>query len=200
MDKTIIGEKFGQLTVIAFSSVIKGKSHYTFKCDCGLTVTRAIGNIKSGGTRSCGCLKKKLVSERYTKHKDTGTRLYQCWKSMRVRAKSREGCKVFLPWDDFSVFKLWAESAGYKDTLVLCREGDIGDYRPDNVRWDTKRSNSREGTVCTWEVTTPEGVTVEVIDMVTYCEENNLCAFTMRGIARGKTRKHKGYTNVRKIT
>jgi hypothetical protein len=97
------------------------------------------------------------------------------------------------------VFRLWAEASGYNDDLVLCREGDEGDYTPDNVRWDTKSNNSKEYNLCMWEVTTPDKNKVLVNNMVEYCEENDLNAWAMRGISRGKTKQHKGYTNVRKI-
>lgn len=55
------GRRFGLLTVIEKSDKRPnndGWAHWECKCDCGKTTVVASGNLKSGNTRSCGCLKK----------------------------------------------------------------------------------------------------------------------------------------------
>lgn len=62
----ILGETFGELTVIEeFSPTNKKKC--VCRCSCGKVVEKSRGDIKSGNTKSCGCLKKRLAQERYTK-------------------------------------------------------------------------------------------------------------------------------------
>lgn len=48
----LTGQKFGRLTVLSY----KGNRVWECKCDCG-TIKDIVGeNIRSGGTKSCGCL------------------------------------------------------------------------------------------------------------------------------------------------
>lgn len=48
----LTGRKFGRLTVIKY----EGGSKWTCECDCGNIVQVPTGKLKSGHTRSCGCL------------------------------------------------------------------------------------------------------------------------------------------------
>ena len=51
------GDRFERLTVIAFSHNDKRhRRHYTVKCDCGKIKTVQGTLLRSGNTRSCGCL------------------------------------------------------------------------------------------------------------------------------------------------
>jgi hypothetical protein len=76
----MIGRKFGKLTVVkrAETHVTSGgqkKIMWTCKCDCGNDKTVASQDLKSGHTKSCGCLPTKqrgaglidLVGKRYGK-------------------------------------------------------------------------------------------------------------------------------------
>ena len=65
---------------------------------------------------------------------------------MLGRASNRKDCEVCEAWQDWKAFKEWALSNGYEDTLLLCRNADVGDYCPNNARWDTKSNNSLEAT------------------------------------------------------
>ena len=63
--KDITGEKFGFLSVISFSHV-EGKkgAFFNCQCECGKTTVIRSKNLISGGTRSCGCLKKTCDSNK----------------------------------------------------------------------------------------------------------------------------------------
>lgn len=65
------GEKFGYLTLLKFlRKEIINKRHkyiYLVKCICGKEKELDICDLKKGTTRSCGCLRKKLQSERKIK-------------------------------------------------------------------------------------------------------------------------------------
>jgi hypothetical protein len=57
----ITGQKFGKLTALRYEG--KTASYdplWLCKCDCGNEVTVRFSSLKSGGTRSCGCLKKQV--------------------------------------------------------------------------------------------------------------------------------------------
>lgn len=58
-----IGEKFGRLTVL---SIVAGGGRAEAKCicDCGNIVTKVLYRLKSGNTKSCGCLARDVVVNR----------------------------------------------------------------------------------------------------------------------------------------
>jgi len=51
------GKKFGWLTVVDFAYRKKSKSYWKCLCDCGNEVIIVSGNLKTGMSRSCGCLR-----------------------------------------------------------------------------------------------------------------------------------------------
>lgn len=40
------------------------------KCDCGNETTSLIGNLRSGATRSCGCLRRETMRKTASKRKE----------------------------------------------------------------------------------------------------------------------------------
>lgn len=61
------GQRFGRLEVMGVDSIRKNKSgkklcFYKVKCDCGKELTMNGGNLKRGGSSSCGCLRKEVMS------------------------------------------------------------------------------------------------------------------------------------------
>lgn len=56
----ILGSKFGRLTVICkIAPDDVGRERYECRCECGTIVTKLGNWLKSGNTRSCGCLAKE---------------------------------------------------------------------------------------------------------------------------------------------
>ena len=59
--ENLTGQQFGLLTAVKLSDNPPRKNAWRLwecKCECGNTSIVASGNLKSGHTRSCGCLKK----------------------------------------------------------------------------------------------------------------------------------------------
>ena len=136
------GTKFDDLTVLNEGErqpyKTSSRTHRTFDCECicGAVINCRMDKLRAGRLKSCGCTK--------TIHGEHNLRLHRCWYDMRRRAKNREQCGVCSLWESYLSFKEWALMHGYEETLVLCRNGDVGDYTPDNVRWDTKGNNTLE--------------------------------------------------------
>lgn len=66
--KNIIGQKFGRLTVVEQKGSNKHRQIvWLCKCDCRNFIETTTHNLRSGNTKSCGCLKKELLSERTSK-------------------------------------------------------------------------------------------------------------------------------------
>lgn len=54
----MIGQRFGRLVVIGDGRITRtGHVTYRCKCDCGVTSDVWPHHLKSGATRSCGCLR-----------------------------------------------------------------------------------------------------------------------------------------------
>lgn len=63
--ENIIGQKFGRLTVVEQKGSDKNRNMvWLCKCDCGNFIETTTNKLRSGNTKSCGCLKKELLSER----------------------------------------------------------------------------------------------------------------------------------------
>lgn len=53
-------QRFGLLMILVYI----GGGKYVIECDCGTIKVVRAGDLKSGDTRSCGCLSRKLASQR----------------------------------------------------------------------------------------------------------------------------------------
>jgi hypothetical protein len=153
----IQGEKFGRLTALTFVES-RGKSnnaYWRFRCDCGAEIVTAAANVKSGASKSCGCLRRELKQATLTVHghSDGKERLYRIWHSMRVRCLTPtaanyhyyggRGVSICDEWGEYVKFREWALRSGYESHLSLDRHPDRnGNYEPGNCRWATAKEQA----------------------------------------------------------
>ena len=150
----LTGKKFGLLTVIGFYE--KRNKHQFWKCicDCGNEKIIQQSHLKSGHTRSCGCLHKKSIIDTSKKHGKCHTKLYFVWHTMKQRCYNlnnnqyknygKRGIGICSEWlEDFISFYNWAINNGYKEGLSLDRIDNNGNYEPNNCRWATVKEQSR---------------------------------------------------------
>lgn len=154
----LIGDKYGRLTVVEFDRLQNRKTYWKCTCDCGLTVIATGNNLRSGNTKSCGCLRKDTAKETGFNNSVHGeshgnrTRLYTIWCGMRQRCTNPnrdayklyggKGVTICEEWDDYKAFKSWAKMNGYSDNLCIDRINPDEGYYPENCRWITASENT----------------------------------------------------------
>lgn len=169
----ITGQKYGRLTAIKSDGKSKsGKTLWLCKCDCGNYTHVPIDNLKSGNTKSCGCLQKENGVNRgrdSKKHGMTHTPIYEAWRRIKDRCYNHKkdgynryggrGIQVCDEWlgdNGFNNFYHWAIQNGYSEDLEIDRIDNDGNYCPENCRWVTKKVNMRNRSVNRW-IETPWG-------------------------------------------
>lgn len=154
----LTGRRFGKLTVLEQSGRSnQGRVKWRCRCDCGAEAIVSGTDLRSGQTKSCGCLRKTSVREAHVRHGGSHTRLFRIWCGMHTRCYNTNdhgymdyggrGIAICDEWlSDFTAFRDWALSNGYAETLSIDRIDNDKGYSPDNCRWtcgSTQRANQR---------------------------------------------------------
>lgn len=159
MDLT--GQIFTRWTVQGASHIRNGSKYWNCLCECGNTATVNTSSLNSGGSKSCGCLRKDMESR--IKHGGAASVEYNIWAAMKDRCENKNnpnypslggrGIKICAPWHDFEAFR---ESMGQRplDDMILTRTDPDGHFEPENCMWapygaaqhnDKPRSNNTSG-------------------------------------------------------
>lgn len=164
--RNLIGQTFGELVVISYAGLDKKKQHALWNClcnACGRYKVYPMQSLLVGETKSCGCIKKELISQALTKHgmskRGRKEPTYYIWDSMWQRCTNPNhksykdyggrGIKVCDLWKEYVLFHGWTIVAGYKKGLVIDRIDVNGDYSPNNCRfisWRDSAMNRRNST------------------------------------------------------
>lgn len=147
----LAGEIFGRLTVLEFADKAKcGHKRWLCRCDCGTEIVVWGSSLKTGNTKSCGCLKREVR----TTHGLHRHPLYNAWENMNARCANPNnkkytdyggrGISVCTEWrSDFQAFYDWAVANGWELGLELDRVNNNGNYKADNCRWATRTQQNR---------------------------------------------------------
>lgn len=139
-----VGMRFGRLIVLDVAKPAHtGASRSLCRCDCGETRIVTNGNLQSGNTTACGCVR----IEKTTTHGMSKHRLYQTWRSMLDRCNNSgnkyyhryggRGIKVCERWNDFANFAADMDGT-YQEGLTLDRVDNDGGYALENCHWVTQ--------------------------------------------------------------
>jgi hypothetical protein len=127
-----------------------------YECICGATFRTQIASVTNGKAVSCGCYRKQQVSKANSTHKMSTHILYGVWNGMLQRVTNPnhihyknyggKGLTVCDAWLHFEGFYKDMGST-YIEGLSIDRiNNDLG-YSPDNCRWASNETQSRNNRV-----------------------------------------------------
>jgi hypothetical protein len=155
----ILGQRFGRLVVLERKgSDIFSKALWECKCDCGKTTQTTTSLLRSGKTKSCGCLVIDSGKARAT-HGMSRTNDYAIWAGMLDRCYNDKsasypryggrGITVCDAWRES--FETFHKDMGPRPSInhSIDRRKNNEGYHPDNCHWTTpiEQSNNRERTL-----------------------------------------------------
>lgn len=176
----LAGRTFGRLTVLEDLPSKPGlrKCEVSARCECGREVVLAAAEIRSGNTRSCGCLREEMRGSHTRTHgQSKSSQTYSSWMDMRSRCNKPDneaypryggrGIRVCERWSAFENFRL--DMGDRPAGKTLDRIDNDGNYEPDNCRWATpaEQARNRRSNI----LLTIDGETKCLLD---WCNEKNV--------------------------
>lgn len=162
----LVGKVFGRVIVQSLAAKLPTNPNIRWNClcICGNKFIVAGNSLKSGNTKSCGCLKKETKPGE--KHGLSSSPLYQSWSSMLKRCLNPDhpryadyggrGIKVDSRWLDFESFYEDMKHTWFKGAQ-LDRKENNGNYTKNNCGWET-RMEQAQNKRNTQYVATPDGL------------------------------------------
>lgn len=175
--KNLMGRKFGRLKVIGLviGRTKKGGRIWLCQCDCGNSKKISSNSLIGGGTTSCRCYHRDLM----TTHGMSGSRFHSIWNGIVSRTTKKNekawpaygGRGIKNLWPDFSSFKEemlesyneHVAEFGEKNTSI--ERNDVnGNYCKENCRWATPKEQGRNTRKNKWYLY--KGKKFLIIDLV----------------------------------
>lgn len=161
----LTGQRFCRLVALEFvGSNRHRQATWKCRCDCGNEVIVVSGDLRSGTTKSCGCLHKEQAGQRAKqinlKHGQSHTRegrapTYWSWRGVIGRCTyPKHIAYKYYGGNHVTVCERWTGEHGFENFLSdmgerpegtsLGRFGDVGNYEPSNCKWMTVDEQAAE--------------------------------------------------------
>jgi hypothetical protein len=146
----LTGEKYNRLTVICRAPRVADKTRWSCRCDCGKIVEVHTMHLRSGHTKSCGCIPRRN-SDRVLNAEGKLVRPdgFWSWKAIQKRCYDENdpsyanyggrGIKMCDRWRGPRGLAQFLADMGPRPSpkhSVGRKDGNM-DYTPDNCRWET---------------------------------------------------------------
>jgi hypothetical protein len=146
---SLLGKKFGRLTVISQAATRNQKTFWLCSCECG-SLIEVRGNHLTAGANSCGC-DKAIQKESVTTHGMSKTGTYKSWDAMKQRCTNPRyrgykdyggrGIKVCDEWlHSFETFI--ADMGERPEGMSIERKNNDLGYFKENCRWATPKEQA----------------------------------------------------------
>lgn len=145
----LTGKIFSRLEVVGQAGKNKwGAYKWLCLCDCGNKIVVLDNNIKSGRTKSCGCLNKEVHTKHGHARRGKETNIYHVWQQIVQRCVNPSNnnyedyggrgivvCKQWLKFENF----LEDMGKGWELGLTIDRRNNDKGYCKKNCRWITNK-------------------------------------------------------------
>lgn len=166
--KDLTGQVFGRLTALRrLGQDKRGKVIWECVCICGEARRIRSDVLLSGGSQSCGCLRREVARTHTTgnkwslKHGHSTSRTYTSWCAMIKRCTNPNhphwlhyggtGVKVDSRWQGEHGFENFlADMKERPAGTSIGRFGDVGKYERSNCAWQTPKQQGLERTIKYW--------------------------------------------------
>lgn len=152
----LAGLKFGRLTVEKETEKRDGTNVcWACKCECGNNTIVSTRSLRTGHTKSCGCLQRQTSSENITRvnkrHGKHDAPVFRVWCSMIARCSyssqqnySFYGGRGIRVCDRWLKFENFLEDMGEPEPgMQIDRIDPDGDYCLENCRWTSRKQQCR---------------------------------------------------------
>lgn len=155
----VVGEKYHRLTILS-GETRGGRPRAFCRCECGTEKWVILRNLRTGHTRSCGCLMREVAVRTGATSKKHGhartyhqTPTYRTWSHIIARCEKPSateyrnyggrGIRICDRWR--KSFPAFLEDMGQKPSRrhSIDRVDPNGHYEPGNCRWATAKEQQR---------------------------------------------------------